>query len=249
VAAAGAFFALAACSNPLAVSEQPDCFELHVRDALDVYEVRKPLYESISDGRSSLPIFVLTILQRLNLPGARAFDKRARDLRRRGVEGLGCREFVSMDEVPAFRQRIPPNANERFQKPDLPTLGKTLQQLLKTRDYAGLTRASQGALAELASSPHHHCLLRHFLESIARAADLAPQHLKTIQSFAPTEERSEILQNETLAWVDDFIGIHLKVLRAAHFLDQRATPLQRDGIALFCQDLPAIPLYGTSASH
>ncbi|MEO5667987.1 MAG: hypothetical protein ABIR96_08010 [Bdellovibrionota bacterium] len=227
--------ALQACSNPFAFSKNPGCFETHVQDAMKLYEVRKEQYSALSQGRTTLAINVLMLLQRLNLPKAKAFDRRALALNKKGLEGLGCQEFVSMDGVPPFQARIVPSSPEKFTEMNLSALTKNLSLLLEEKNYLALTQTADEGIAALNSATHHNCLVRHFLESIARAADLTPRHLREAAKLG--------LEDEARAWSEDFIGLNISVLRTANFLDQRVSGFQDEGFAVFCQDLPRIPKY------
>lgn len=235
-----------ACSNPFAFRENPGCFEVHVKEAVDLYEVRKPLYSELSRGRSAIDLWILTFMQKLNLPKARDFDARAAALRARGVEGLGCNEFVSMSGVPAFQKSLVPQAHEQALRLDVSELSQALTQQLKAGKHRELILRVDLELDALKSSPHFNCLVRHFLESIARAADLLPRYQEQIASFGLDDASRTKLLEDVGVWSDDFIDLHISVLGTAKFLDRRVEGLQKEGLALFCQDLPHIPKYVSS---
>jgi hypothetical protein len=237
---------LGGCSNPFAFRSDPGCFELHVKDAVELYERRKPLYSELSQGRSEVDLWILTFMQRLNVPKARSFDERAAGLRARGIEGLGCHEFVSMNDVPAFKNSLPPSSTEKPSQRDVSSLGTELSKLLKAGQYPKLVSRIDEELELLKTAPHYDCLLRHFLESIARAADLVPLYLRNIESQSIDEKTRRELVTELRQWSDDFIELHISVLGTAKFLDRRVEGLQKEGLALFCQDLPFIPKYASS---
>ena len=234
---------LGACSNPFAFYKAPGCFELHVKEAVELYEERKPLYSDLSKGRSDIDLWILTFMQRLNIPTARDFDKRAAALRERGIEGLGCNEFVSMSGVPAFQKNIFPSATESVRRIDTSSLGSELSKLLDAGQYQEIVARADKELDSLKASPHYDCLVRHFLESIVRAADLLPHYQKSIDTLSQDEKIRQQLLVDVREWSDDFIALHISVLSTAKFLDRRVEPLQKEGLALFCQDLPQIPKY------
>jgi hypothetical protein len=234
---------LGACSKPFAFRDNPGCFEVHVKEAVDLYEVRKPLYSELSRGRSAIDLWILTFMQKLNLPKARNFDARATDLRARGVEGLGCNEFVSMSGVAAFQKNLVPQAHEQALSLDVSELSQALTQQLKAGKYRELILRVDLELDTLKSSPHFNCLVRHFLESIARAADLLPRYQGQITSLPLDDASRAKLLEDVRSWSDDFIDLHISVLGTAKFLDRRVEGLQKEGLALFCQDLPHIPKY------
>jgi len=72
-------------------------------------------------------------------------------------------------------------------------------------------------------NPHVFCMLRHFLESIRRAANMATK------------------ENAAVTW--DFITLHISYLDEALSLDRRALSIQARGIPIPCQDIPSIPAH------
>jgi len=195
-----------------------------------------------------LPI-KMALLQRLNLPKSRSFDERAERFRERGAVGLGCEEFVSMSEVPPFHEKILPRSTEVFRAPQLNELTQTLKSLLKKRNFEELVEVSEKALDHLATTPHYNCLLRHFLESIIRAADLVPRRLARVEALELKPLVKQELKTDTVEWSEDFIDLQIGVLKLANVLDERVSGLQAAGLPLFCQDLPYIPKAPISAAH
>ncbi len=232
---------VAACNVFL---ENPDCFEKHIKDAVELYEDRKPRYARLSDGQTNREFFILTTLQRLNTWKARSFDRRARALRERGLPHLGCAEFVDMTETPPFRPVQLPGSNEKFLELDVAATRDRLQHLLSQKRFQDLAETAAREIQGLKASPRYHCLLRHFLESIERAADLAPRYTRKAKSLGLPSADAESLALEAETWSVDFIKLHLDVLSLSHYLDKRVSRFQQTGLPLFCQDLPFIPRSG-----
>ncbi len=102
---------------------------------------------------------------------------------------------------------------------------------LDNDDYAGTAVGAREWLQQLEKNPGFHCLERHFVESMGRAATIAPQQSK--------------LAKENLGigslWVSKiFIKSHFDLMQQAQELDSKAAPLQAQGIAIICQDIPPI---------
>lgn len=75
-------------------------------------------------------------------------------------------------------------------------------------------------------------MLRHFLESMIRGANVAPQHIKkAVGMHVPSP-----------AWLSKLmIRAQINRLNVAIELDQLAAPVQAKNIPILCNDLPYIP--------
>jgi hypothetical protein len=107
----------------------------------------------------------------------------------------------------------------------------SIREALKKEGFEGAAKASEEALHELAAYPSYLCMARHVLESILRAATLAPEHAHKAKQLglASTEDLSK-----------DFIKLQLFGLSASTQLDEESAPLQERGLAIVCQDVPKI---------
>jgi hypothetical protein len=140
-----------------------------------------------------------------------------------------------MDTVPQFRAQAPlpwPKI-KNYKTIELGPLRKELGAAILKKNFARILEISKAGIQELADEPQFNCLTRHFLESIARAAALAPKQnaLARAKLGVPSLEISR-----------QFILSHLAVLKIARQIDAMAAPLQSAGVPIVCQDVPPIPV-------
>ena len=208
-------------------------FERHLREAIALNRDRAPRYAVLSSGTSKQISHALIAAERLIIPIARWFDRRAAPYEQAGVPLLSSL-FVPMSEAPPFLPVRPAGLRESGQPPPRPA---AIRRRVAAAYRAGSFRATADALASelaaLASAPGVHCLVRHLLESACRLAQLAPGHV------AAAQERG--LRSPAML-LTQLLRLHLWALRPAAVLDRRARPLQVRGIAILAQDLPPITL-------
>lgn len=219
----------------LAADTNSYCMREHLEDAIRLNLERRPLYAAESDQRSLIISDHLISVERQALLFNRifGFDRNALPYQTAGVRLL-CAEFVSMQEVPPFQSRgVRP-------WPDLGTfvpidgliLARQLRGAWKQGGLDGLIHEAEVTIERLASEPRFHCMVRHVLESVIRAARLAPHHDRKARRLG--------LQSPFPLSIDFTIS-QLQGLKDAADLDAAAAPLQADGIPILCQDVPAIP--------
>jgi hypothetical protein len=222
--------AIGACREPDPDCDSPYCFLTHMEEAIAINEERKPLYAALTDDESLKVSNALIRNERLARPVAVVFDMRARSFQAAGIDII-CDEFVSMELTPAFEaQSDVPSA--AFEKTSGYGLAWRLSTTFMRNGYAGLTSAVEEELAALAPTPEYHCMVRHILESILRAANLAPLHVR----------EAELLGMDSPAAISrDFIAAQIATIPAAAGIDEDAAPIQARGIPIVCQDVPPIP--------
>ena len=98
------------------------------------------------------------------------------------------------------------------------------------REYPEVTAQR---LEALDASPRYHCLVRHFLNSILRAANLAPLHEDEAKARGLSASTTD------LSW--SFIEIQLFGLDELEKIDELAASIQAQGVPILCQDVPPIP--------
>ncbi len=236
-----------ACSSPSSPVERdaepadsgPDatpaenCFQLHLEEAIALNEKRKPLYSWLTQGRSDAISDKLIESEKLSLVFARAVDDAARPYQQAGV-AVACDEFVSMADVPVFRERyeFEPEPLTAFEPVDGVALRDGLEATFAEEGFAGLAVAADTALDALEEPHAYHCMVRHMLESLRRIANLAPTHEVNAQ------ERG---LSSPLSISEDLVELHLLSIDPAAKLDEQASVLQAEGIPILCQDVPSIP--------
>lgn len=195
---------------------------------------RKQLYSQWTQGRSNNVYWSLLFMEKLTRILVRPIDKQAASFQAKGLS-IGCAEFVSMQLTPVFKtekSQVRPRRSD-FVEMDHQVYVMGLLPLLRSDDFASIQNQALETLEVLAKEPKFNCLVRHFYESIARAAALAPIHEKRAK---------ELGVPSTVDLSKKIIRIHMKGISWAHQIDQLAMPLQIDGFPIICQDLPAIPL-------
>lgn len=229
---------LSLCGCP--ASRSAGCFEEHVRDAMTLNRARLPAYSDASLGRSEAVSLALIRSERGALLAALFYDGQARKFRERGVPLL-CSEFEHMDQTPALQVKAarprPPGA-----RPDTGQIQVELKAAWDQGGFFSLRSASHRVIKQLEERPAYDCMLRHMLESIRRAAHLAPHHAQAAQDAGLNPKAALRLSR-------GFIKLHMAYLPAAARLDALALPLQQEGIPIICGDVPPIALEPEPAAH
>lgn len=221
---------LAAAVWPLTTPAQTGCFEQHIREAMDLNRARRPLYSQITQGRSEKVSRTVIFEEALALPLARWLDWRARKFNKAGVKVL-CDDFVSMELVPKFQPNIPAPPLSTYKPVDVDAWVKEIRAADHARGFEGMAEVLEAKVSELSATPNYHCMLRHLLESLLRVSKMAPRY---------REAALKLGMDSPDAIERDFIRIHLLSLGQAASVDEMAAPLQAEGAAIVCQDVPPI---------
>ncbi|MFZ5478002.1 MAG: hypothetical protein ACOZNI_14605 [Myxococcota bacterium] len=202
-----------------------DCFRAHLEEAIALNEARAPLYAALSEDAARVSRELVAV-ERAAMPLAEHLDRAARPWQAAGV-GVMCDEFVSMSEAPAFAEsgavapapRLRPVAS-----------GARIARGMRREGFAG---ASVAIEAELAALPEGRaCMTRHVLESMLRAANLAPVHVAEAAALG-------LASPESLSRT--FLVAQIASLPEAARLDRLAAPVHARGVPMLCNDVPGIP--------
>ena len=212
-----------------------ECYKAHVAQAMRMNWERAPLYAAATEGRSRWVSYRLIAAEAVTYVSAAVLELLAEPAWEQGIPVL-CAEFVSMATTPAFIARINGElpAQDAFQTIDVDAVKSRVNAAHDTSGYAAAHQALSLEIERVAGVPHHHCMLRHLLESAARSAYLAPQFARRAKGHDFT------VSPELLARVN--FKMHLAGLGLADALDVAAAPLQSDGVPILCQDVPPIPI-------
>lgn len=207
--------------------------ERHLREAAALNRERMPLYDSLSGGRSRAISRRLIWAERLAVPVAWYVDWRAREFQRAGIR-IVCDDFVPMAHTPSFRARAddPPPLSD-FAPADARRIRRTVVRVLDRGGFPAASEALAAELRRLEDAPRFHCMLRHLLESALRISNGAPLFAAQAEDLGLRASPVEL--SRTL------LDLHLSMLGEGARLDERAAPLQADGIPILCQDVPPIP--------
>ena len=163
-----------ACHGPDQDCDLDGCFETHLVEAIHLNEERAERYAALTDGASRAVSRTLIASEKVTRFVAARFDRRAIPWQQHGVS-IMCDEMVPMDLAPAFRASGPIPTTE-FRKRGSFLLAAKLAAELTFGGFGAIARELEQELAELQATPDYHCMLRHILESMLRAANLAAQH-------------------------------------------------------------------------
>jgi hypothetical protein len=206
----------------------------HLREAITLNHSRLPLYARLTQGRS-LPLSKrLIFAERMLLPGTWLMDFLSRPYHEQGIR-IGELEYVSMANMPPFQESYPFEIEplEQFSPVDSRALHSRLLQALQEGGVDAVFREAENELFRLVSPRAYHAMVRHVLESIARAAWLARLHA----------ERAESAGIWSPAWLSRlFLRSQFLLLGFAAKIDQDLAPIQAAGIPILIQDVPEIPI-------
>jgi hypothetical protein len=215
-------------------AQRNDCLAHHLSQGLSLHRKRQPVYSMQSGGASTLESWRLIAFHFLGKPFAWYLDLKANPWQRKGVPVLCAlveTPFPLTQTIPQRKTNLAPLAP--FKKSNAPAIARALRAAYGSTGFKGVADEARDQLKLIAKDPLRHCLLRHYLQSILRAALLAPEHDDMALARALPSTRR-------FSW--NFIDWHLSFLDQVSSIDQGAAPLQADGVAFLCQDLPRIPV-------
>jgi hypothetical protein len=206
-------------------------FELHLREAIELNLARAPLYAELTQGASRPISRSLILYERLLLPVARWYDRRAWRYHAAGVPLLD-ELFVPMDRTPEWLGYRPPVPAWPALRPAGWTIGRQISDRFRRDGFAGAAAEIERQLEALDAEPSYHGMLRHLLESTLRIASLAPLHDRLARERglpSPLHISTQLFR------------LHVWGCVSATRMDRRAVPLQARGVAIIVQDVPPIP--------
>jgi hypothetical protein len=208
----------------------------HLSDAIKLNRNRLTLYSNLTQGKSESLSRRLIAAEMFSLPAALILDGLTHPYRKMGIL-IGDAEYVDMKEAPEFQPRYPfePEPLNAFIKSDLNQCSDALRKELKNaNEAADFKKIKNIAVTELTKFEHlkaYHCMVKHILESIARAAHLAPIHH---ESAINAGQPSTLKLSKWIIWG------HLPALSPASDLDADLAPIQATGVPMLWQDVPKI---------
>lgn len=209
-----------------------------MREAIALNLVRQPFYSKLTNGASNEISSKLIAGERFAKFGSYLlynFDDAAKIYHTKNMN-IVCDEFVSMSLAPSFRAFAPAPSLALYGPID--TLEIQFDLMHALRDGFPFVRSTAIKwINEIKRAdpeqkhPRFHCMVKHILDSVARIATLAPNHMKRARSLG-------LPSTESLS--RSMISSHFIVLKSAGELDELAAPLQASGLPILCQDLPPI---------
>jgi hypothetical protein len=232
--------------STLAAEGHSECFDQHIRDAIQLNQQRSPRYSQLTNGESDEISRLLIGHEKDALLLARFYLWRTEKWRKSGIP-VFCSEFAPMSLVAEFREEpdSKPPRLEDFIRPSWSDLERSASVILDEMDHtlvspvpeatgllwADLSRLTHESLAAVSREPRFNCMYRHVLESVVRVSKLAPIHARQSRERGlPSPE----------SWAIAFVRRHLSVLKMVDDLDKKAAPIQARGIPILCQDVPPL---------
>lgn len=208
-----------------------DCFQYHMKEAVVRNIERKQSYADLTNGWSKRITLLMINIERATLPIAKRFDDRARYFQEQGIPII-CDELVApMVHAPVFKAYTPLQGEvpEWFTSAGGKQIKKRLLAAFKEKGAAKLIPELDVEINKLAKTPSFHCLLRNEMRAIRRVAQLIPVH----------EEQAARLGIESPRGIsEDLIDTWLKALPFADWVDSQVFWMQKQGVAMICQDFP-----------
>ncbi|MFT6069148.1 MAG: hypothetical protein ACJAT2_000375 [Bacteriovoracaceae bacterium] len=209
------------------------CFYDHVKDAIELNKIRKPLYAKATNGESLKISRYLILWERFIILKSLKYDRKAAKFKRKGIPVM-CEDFVDMALTPEFiidTTQIPrPYLISKSPK------AKEIKSRLKASLQEGFNsfkKQTENEIQRLEFNSSYDCLLRHLLESLRRTGDLAPRYLKRTQG----KQKKKL--NKLLT---KYLKLQIFGISQAIFIDKKARSLQSTGVPILCNDVPHVEL-------
>lgn len=204
--------------------------ESHIDEAIAHNQKVAKRYAALSKGRSTKVSYTLINLERVSKLIVRSLDKEANLYHQHGIPVL-CEEVPAMNAVPEFQERLPEHLRPQIYSPfPRKSLSSSLKKLMKDNQFEEAYQLIASKLYEWESEPNQQCLTRHFLESIAHTLKLVDKR---------REEARAAGLPDPLPLIKKYISLQRQTLLLTSYLDKQAFPLQKEGLLIFCQDVPA----------
>ncbi len=209
-------------------------FYTHIRDAIQLNKKRTQFYSTLTNGKSKIISKGLITLEYATIPISKYYDFIARKYNQAGIPLLEL-DFIDMKYAPEFSEekRFPERMYSSIRRPEISLITKELKRALKADDYEQIIQISSQEISALEENRSYNCLTRHFLESVRRSAALLPYYIKASKQKGLSSPQRIVKQ---------VIKLQLNSLILVHQLDIKAAPIQQQGVAIICQDIPHIPM-------
>lgn len=218
---------------------QKNAFYLHLKEAIQINQQRKPWYRQQTQGKSAAVSRLLIMSEKMSLPIALYFDWRARKLNQQGI-AVVAQDFVPMDDIlppdtpPLYIQQANP-AHIKVAQKLVKDFNRQVKTALKNYDFGAACAATKDVLQQVEQLEHHaqahFAMLKHLLESVGFAAVNAIEY--TQQSQGASRKLSSQL-----------VSIQLTGLPIAVKVDARAQKIHQLGVGIVVNDVPPIPFLG-----
>lgn len=227
------FLAMSPSAFAVQFPDKGRCITIHLNEAIDINNERKPLYSKLTNGASESITEDLIALEQKMLLGSFFLDRLAKKHQENGMP-VFCQDMIPMEETPEFSTTYPDGAPniKNYKKPNARVIKKDLKRALDRGGFQALDRAAMHWYNTLADQPKFNCLTRHFLESLVRSSRLAQKYDERARlTGVPSPDRL----------MKHYLRLSLIGIKPGIKLDATAAPLQARNIPILCQDVPFIP--------
>ena len=209
-----------------------NAIQTHINEAMAHNKKLAPVYDKLSDGKSYFLSWGLIASEWISTFPMKTLDNKARPYQEKGL-ALMCDELADMKTVPAFRERLPMEQRPtQFFEYDQGTISDQIKELIDNNRFDKAYEVVANNIRILEKYPNQLCLTRHFLESMGRTLLLLPKN---------RSEAKRLGLSDPIELIKDFITGQRRALPYVYFADKKAFPLQKNGLLLYCQDVPSIP--------
>lgn len=202
----------------------------HISEAIEHNKKVAKIYSRLSEGDSERLSYTLITLEKISKLVVHSIEKKALVYHEHNIPLL-CEEVPPMNALPAFQERLPENQRPvTLHKYDRKSLSQSLKKLMEENRFDEAYQLVATDLYKLEEVPNQLCLTKHFLESIAYSLKLSRQR---------QEEAARAGLPDPMPLIKKYIELQRGALFLTHYLDKQAFPLQKDGLLIYCQDVPA----------
>lgn len=202
----------------------------HISEAIEHNKKAAKTYSRLSEGESDRLSYTLISLEKLSKLFIHSIEKKALSYHAQNIPLL-CEEVPPMSALPAFQERIPVELRPlTFFRYDRKKLSQSLKKLMNENRIDEAYSLVAADLYKLEEVPNQLCLTKHFLESIAYSLKLSKQR---------QEESARAGLPDPMPLIKKYIELQRGALFLTQYLDKQAFPLQKDGLLIYCQDVPA----------
>ncbi|MBC7540240.1 MAG: hypothetical protein H7281_15550 [Bacteriovorax sp.] len=223
-----------ALNSPAFAEESSRCFNAiqnHIQEAITHNKKVAPIYNELSNGKSAKLSWALISGEKTSALLIKKIESESKIYHEKGIPLL-CEELEDMKNVPVFQERLPEELRPvEFFAYDQKKINRKIKILMENDQFDLAYEAIANDLRKLEEYPNQLCLTKHFLESIARTLLLSSKHREDAKRLGLADPKNLIKK---------FITLQRRALPFNRYLDSQAFPLQKDGLLIYCQDVPAI---------
>jgi hypothetical protein len=203
----------------------------HLNEAIAHNKKVAKIYSKLTDRESEKLSYTLITLEHISKIISSGVEREAEIYQKNNIPVL-CEEIPSMSGMPAFQEQLPVEIRpQTFFNFDRKTLSKELIKLMDKNQFEEAYDLVSLDLNKLESAPNQQCLTRHFLESIALTLKLSSAHRDQAEAAGLPDPINVIKK---------YVDLQRRALFLTANLDKQAFPFQKEGLLIFCQDVPAI---------